>query len=335
MANFSPFKFTTKGLDLEYEVQAGKVLNFSKFVLGDGYYTGSIRDLTSLVNFVREEPITRMEITGIGNRKRIRIGFDLDTTKITNGFYLREIGIIAIDPDTQEEVLMFYTNAGETADYITNDTSSTITTKLINAEIYVTDVAEITATIDDSLVYALKSDFDSFKTEVTEIITAIEDNLPSKTSDLEKDDVYTKQQVDELLEDVDIDVAEVAKTGDYNDLINQPMKNAHNVLLVDGQNTTLASGIYHIDLLYVNNTLDDKFTNSICVVYTASNGWTYISVLSSNNMLQQGYNFYNVGYDGNTWVVASQSLPNITYGTNDLQAGVSTLPTGDIHLVYK
>lgn len=197
MANFTPFKFTTKGLDLEYEVQGGKVLRFSKFVLGDGYNTGSIRDLTSLINFVREEPITRMEITGVGDKKRIRLGFDLDTTEITTGFYLREIGIMAIDPDTQEEILMFYTNAGETADYITNDTSSTVTTKLINAEIYVTDVAEITATIDSSLVYALKGEFNELVTKVNDLEDEIENiHIPSDLSEFNNDVGFLTEETD-------------------------------------------------------------------------------------------------------------------------------------------
>lgn len=172
MANFSPFKFTNVGLDLEYNAQAGKPLNFSKFVLGDGEYTGSIRDLTELVNPVREEEIARFEIVGTGSKKRIRIGFSLDTTQITEGFYLREIGLYAKDPDTNEDVLMFYTNAGETADYISNNTSTTVTTKLINAEVFIDDVAEITASIETSLVYALAKDTYN-KTEVDEKIEDI------------------------------------------------------------------------------------------------------------------------------------------------------------------
>lgn len=172
MANFTPFKFTSVGLDLEYEAQAGKVLNFSKFVLGDGEYGGSIRDLTNLINPIREEPITRFEIVETGAKKRIRIGFSLDTTQITEGFYLREIGLFAKDPDTGNDILMFYTNAGETADYISNNTSTTVTTKLINAEVYIDDVAEITATIDSSLVYALAKDTYN-KTEVDEKIENI------------------------------------------------------------------------------------------------------------------------------------------------------------------
>lgn len=37
---------------------------------------------------------------------------------LTEGFYFRELGICAIDPDTQDELLCFYDNAGEDGEYI-------------------------------------------------------------------------------------------------------------------------------------------------------------------------------------------------------------------------
>lgn len=251
MASFTPFKFTAKGLELEYKAQFGQPLRFSKFVLGDGYNTDSIRDLNNLVNVVREEPITRMQITGSGDKKKIVLGFDLDTTELTTGFYLREIGIMAIDPDTQEEILMFYTNAGETADYIVNDTSSTVTTKLINAEIYITDVEEITATIDSSLVYATQSDLDGKVDKIT--------GKGLSTNDFTDED---KQKLDNLPEEI----------------------------VVEETDPTVPQ--------HVKNIQQTDITN-----------W--------NNKAE-----------------VSQ-IPVITYSTQELESGVSSLATGQIHLTYE
>lgn len=169
MANFNSFKLTNNGLDLLYKAQTGKVLKFSKFVLGDGNYSGSIRDLTSLVSPVRNEEIKRLTISGAGNFKKLLIGFDLESKNIEVGFYLREIGIYAIDPDTNLEVLVYYSNSGDTADYISGATADTVQSKLINAELYISDVAEITAVIDDSMIYANKEDVLTLQNDISEI----------------------------------------------------------------------------------------------------------------------------------------------------------------------
>ena len=113
MASFQPFKITNVGLNVQYKAQTGKELKFTKFILGDGTYTGSIRDLTSLVSPKESVDVKRLKITGTGSTKKVIIGFDIDTSKITTGFYLREIGLYAKDPDTNQEILVFYTNAGD------------------------------------------------------------------------------------------------------------------------------------------------------------------------------------------------------------------------------
>lgn len=186
MANFNSFKITDSGLDLLYKCQAGKTLKFTKFMLGDGSYSGSIRDLSNLVNPVKSEDIKRLSIAGVGDAKKLIIGFDLTNEDVTQGFYLREIGIYANDPDTNDEVLVYYTNSGETADYIPAISTDTIMQKLMNAEIYISDVAEITATIDTSLVYATQSD-----------IERVQNSVPAKISDLQNDTGYlTETDID-------------------------------------------------------------------------------------------------------------------------------------------
>lgn len=176
MANFNSFKITNRGLDLLYKCQTGKQLNFTKFMLGDGNYSGSIRDLSNLVNPIKSADIKRLSITGVGDTKKLIIGFDLTNENVTQGFYLREIGIFANDPETNNEVLVYYTNSSETADYIPAISTNTIMQKLMNAEIYISDVAEITATIDSTLVYATQED-----------IQQLQNIIPTKLSDLQND----------------------------------------------------------------------------------------------------------------------------------------------------
>lgn len=164
MANFGSFKITTAGLELEYKAQAGETLNFTKFVLGDGYYTGDIKDLTDVVNEIREENVIRLNVQTLSSTKKVSIGFNINTADITTGFYLREIGLFAEDPDGGEDILVFYGNAGDTADYIQPTGSSTISEKLIDLEVYISNVDNITAVIDTSMVYATETQLENLQT---------------------------------------------------------------------------------------------------------------------------------------------------------------------------
>jgi phage-related tail fiber protein len=165
MSSFSSFKITDVGLNLEYKAQTGKILKFTKFKVGDGKLsTTDIEQLTDLINPILEQEVDRLDIQTTDNVKNVQIGFNIDNKNITTGFYLREIGLYAEDPDTKEEVLMFYSNCGDTADYISDNSSGTLAEKIIDIELYISNVENITATIDTSTVYATKEYVDSKNT---------------------------------------------------------------------------------------------------------------------------------------------------------------------------
>lgn len=193
MADFGTFKLTNVGKALQYKIQSGKQLKFSHFALGDGSYSGNIEDLTSLVNPIRNENITRLNYNASESGKTI-IGFDLDSKNITTGFYLREIGLYALDPDTQQSVLMFYGNSSDTADYIPSNTETTISTKTIDLEVYISNATSITAIIDSSLVYATQRELESMQEYIDIHLDEKADTtqIPTKVSQLTNDSGYLK-----------------------------------------------------------------------------------------------------------------------------------------------
>lgn len=107
---------TTAGLKLYGKMQIGLTsLNVSRVVIGVGHLNGNetALDLDALKN---EVDVTTLilgnEIVGNGQTK---LSF-----RITGGhedFYLREIGVMAIDPD-EGEILYCYCNYGDCADYV-------------------------------------------------------------------------------------------------------------------------------------------------------------------------------------------------------------------------
>lgn len=171
MANFSPFKITSAGLDLEYLAQTGQSLKFTKFKVGDGKInTRPIETLTDLVNPIMDETIARLNIQKKDNIKNVQIGFNIDNRNIEHGFYLREIGLFAEHPTTKQEILVFYSNAGDSADYIPSNTETTLAEKLIDIELYISNVENITAVIDSSVVFVTKDYVDTQIEELTTII---------------------------------------------------------------------------------------------------------------------------------------------------------------------
>ena len=297
MANFNSFKITDSGLDLQYKAQIGKTLKFSKFVLGDGYYTGSIRELKQLVSPVREESITRLTVTGTGTTKKLVIGFDLETKNITTGFYLREIGIYAKDPDTNEDILMFYTNSGETADYIASNTSDNVAAKLINGELYISDIEEITAIINNSLVYATQADIEQLNTAIEDLKIAVENiEMPTKLSDLENDEGFIKSipenyvTKDQLAKKVDKVTGKGLSTNDFTNTDKQKLDNLPEEIVVEETDPTVPQHVKNIEQTDINN------------------------------------------WNGKAEVT---QLLKLTYSTEELEPGVTPLATGAIHLTYE
>ncbi len=200
MATYAPFKLTNDGRDLEYNAQLAKTLKFTTFKLGSGTYAGSISDLHALVEPKMDAKITRLQITGDTTKRKVIIGFDLNNNDVSEGFYLREIGIFAEDPNTQEEKLVFYTNAGDDADYIAPKGSTTVLEKLFNAELYISDVESITAEIDTSLSYVTQSDFTSSIQSITTDLSNAEADISELQSDTyRKNETYSKEEVDSKL----------------------------------------------------------------------------------------------------------------------------------------
>lgn len=161
MANFNTLKFTNNGLDLEYKAQSGKELKFKRFGIGDGELgSTSIKELTALKNEKMQLDIIKITISGTGENKKVTLRVVLNNEDVEEGFYFREIGIFAEDPDTKEEVLFLYANAGDTADYISAGGGNNALEKNIDIDIFLSDVANITSIIDQSMVFVTTNELE-------------------------------------------------------------------------------------------------------------------------------------------------------------------------------
>lgn len=155
MSTFGGLMFTNKGRNLQAKAQTGVQLQFTKISLGDGALNGSaIADLTNLKNTIVNLPIERLRTLSGG---RAEVAGILSNQSLTSGFYYRELGLFALDPQ-EGEILYCYGNSGNLAEYIPASGGADVIEKQIVIQTIVGNATNITAVIDTSLVYATVSD---------------------------------------------------------------------------------------------------------------------------------------------------------------------------------
>lgn len=71
--------------------------------------------------------------------------------------FFREVGLWATDPDLGE-ILYAYANSGEGAEYIDAQNTSAVLKKLFNFELTVSNTAQVTVVVDDTIIYATPQD---------------------------------------------------------------------------------------------------------------------------------------------------------------------------------
>ena len=118
MAAFINNDITTAGLIVLAKGVAGQKINYTKIVLGDGYLEEgqTPRTLTGVVSPKATVDITKLKINGDGT---VAVGGIFTNGDETDGFYYRELGLYAEDPDPEVgEVLYCYGNCGDLAEWI-------------------------------------------------------------------------------------------------------------------------------------------------------------------------------------------------------------------------
>ena len=160
--SFTAPKFTNAGRQLQTRVIAGDTLTFTAIKLGDGTMTTEpIAALTDLIHGIITLPVHEVrrnadyaEVTGV-----------FQNAGLSSGFYWREIGIFAADPDypndRSHDILYCYQNAAELAEYIPS-ASSAVIEKIIRVACVVGDAENVTVGLA-SQAYAKAEDLQALE----------------------------------------------------------------------------------------------------------------------------------------------------------------------------
>ncbi len=156
MSNFSQLVLTMDGINLQAKVQSGTLLKFTRVGVGDGALREGqhLNTLTNLINYRTSFPINDIKNKGDGTSVVRTIITNKD---IEEGFFLREIGLYAEDPD-KGEILYCVANTGMYADFLPPKTLNSVDI-ILDLITIVGNAENVVIEVDDSLVYVTREEF--------------------------------------------------------------------------------------------------------------------------------------------------------------------------------
>ncbi len=152
---------TTNGRNLLAKALTGKNLVFSRAYCGDGSLSSGQdpTTLTALISPKRELPIQSMSVlSGIGTAEVV---VEMTNKNLATGFFVREYGLFAIDPDDNQEVLYAYRNSGNEAGYLEGDNGIDIINYTLSIVTVIDQAPNVSAVLSSSNQYVTITRLDS------------------------------------------------------------------------------------------------------------------------------------------------------------------------------
>ena len=158
---------TENGKNILSKSIASKVpIILSSMALGDGI--SSDMPITDMINIVLKKEIENYSYDN--GQAYVRSTFTNEN--LTEGFYIREIGIYAVDPDDESEFLFAYTNAQDgDADYFSPGTGKVILKEIIEVATGFSGSQDIHLTIDSSTAMVTIDEFNNKINEINQVVT--------------------------------------------------------------------------------------------------------------------------------------------------------------------
>lgn len=173
MSTFTLNSITVKGLNVIAKLVAGSTLEFTRIAIGDGAMPSDKTPLTvtDLAHRLFDVTINSVESDGTGSATVTGVFSNKDKE---TGFFYRELGLYAKDPDTQAEFLYCYGNAAADAEWISPSGASSVIEKEVKIVTLVGNAENVTANIPSGIyptkeemqkALAVKADLDARASE--------------------------------------------------------------------------------------------------------------------------------------------------------------------------
>lgn len=151
---------TRQGKALQAKAQTGVKLEFTRVGLGDSLLPNGaiLGDMTALISPQKTLPIKDIAVIGDGT-SRIRVL--ISNTDLSVGFFIREIGVFALDPD-DGEILYSIVNVGNEADFIPAKGGPVAVEQILDLITIVGNAENVVAIIDEG-AYITRREFDALR----------------------------------------------------------------------------------------------------------------------------------------------------------------------------
>lgn len=168
MSNFN-IQITNLGRSLQTKAQTGVPLVFTRMRMGSGSMTGQqIADMTALITPQKWLTLNKSVASATG---RHTLGAPITNSDVSVGFFFREIGVFATDPDIGE-ILYCYGNVGTGAEFIPAGGGSSIINEQFDVIAIIGAASNVSATVDTSLVFPSKAEFEAHINDSVKHVTA-------------------------------------------------------------------------------------------------------------------------------------------------------------------
>lgn len=145
---------TNAGIALQHKIQVGDTLTFTRMAIGDGVLAGDPKEQTTIINPVQTTGIGAISVVN----QNATLRADFSNQGLANGYYMREIGLWAVDIDNPgQEALYAYGNAGDLADYMPAAQGGDVTTIIQEVVVAIGAAAAVTALVNLDAVYVTES----------------------------------------------------------------------------------------------------------------------------------------------------------------------------------
>lgn len=159
MSTFTLNSITVQGLNVIAKLVAGSTLQFTRIAVGDGAMPSDKTPLTvtDLTNKLFDVDINSVENNGNGSATVTGVFSNADKE---TGFFYRELGLYAKDPDTQAEFLYCYGNAAADAEWINPSGASSVIEKEVKIVTLIGNAETVKAEIKSG-IYATKEEVEA------------------------------------------------------------------------------------------------------------------------------------------------------------------------------
>lgn len=146
MPNWNGLVLTKKGQLLQAKVGTGVVLALTKMKLGSGVLPEgtSLEDLTDLVTPKQNIGIAAKEV--LTDQKMCKISATITNVGLSAGYYVRELGVFANDPDDGE--ILYAVTSDSAPDYLPPEGGSTAVSQEFAVYIAASNASDVNVSID-------------------------------------------------------------------------------------------------------------------------------------------------------------------------------------------